>query len=188
MDNQNQPTQPTQTPPPVPPVTPPATPPAVPPVTPPITPPVPPQKPAGSKLPMVVGIILVIVALLVSGAYYILLSKNTATPLPKMTPTPTQAPSPTFAPTATSVPASPSASMPSSVPSAFSCKNIDRNSSELTFAISYCNGDLCAYAKDQATCEAKDVVKIENNTVVSGTDGTADCAWNATVNTCGANK
>lgn len=66
------------------------------------------------------------------------------------------------------------------------CKNVDLNPKELTFEAYYCNGSLCSSAKTKTDCEARDVVKIVNGKIVSGTDGQFDCQW--VNNSCQPNK
>ena len=68
-----------------------------------------------------------------------------------------------------------------------SCTNINRNPPELTFEMSYCDGDYCSNAKTKTDCESTDVVKIQNNEIVSGKDGKTDCAWSSTSHTCHPN-
>ena len=56
------------------------------------------------------------------------------------------------------------------------CASVNRNPPELTFELSYCQGDLCRDASTQADCESRDVV-TECGRIASGTDGKADCRW-----------
>ncbi|MBI4136961.1 hypothetical protein HY469_02760 [Candidatus Roizmanbacteria bacterium] len=49
----------------------------------------------------------------------------------------------------------------------------------LSFLESYCSGDMCRDATSQSTCEAIDVVTIEQNALRNepGADGISDCVW-----------
>jgi len=58
-----------------------------------------------------------------------------------------------------------------------SCANVDRNPPELTFEVSYCNGDYCRDAKNKVDCESRDMIKIQDNAIVSRKDGKGDCTW-----------
>ena len=70
----------------------------------------------------------------------------------------------------------------------FSCSNVNRNPPELTFEASYCNGDLCTYAKNKEECESRDVISVRNNLPVPGTDGEVDCRWVYNLKACVPNS
>ena len=65
------------------------------------------------------------------------------------------------------------------------CNDIDRNPSELTFELSYCQGDMCHDAQNKTDCESRDMIKVENGKIVSGQDGKPDCIWSE--NSCKPN-
>lgn len=47
----------------------------------------------------------------------------------------------------------------------------------ITFEESYCQGDLCRIAQEEAICESLDVIKVDSKMIFSGNDGVADCHW-----------
>jgi len=63
-----------------------------------------------------------------------------------------------------------------------SCGDIGQNPTELTFELSYCQGDMCNVLNEEE-CEKIDIV-LEN--LKSGEDGKQDCQW--VENTCRPNK
>lgn len=59
------------------------------------------------------------------------------------------------------------------------CSSVSRNPPELTFELSYCQGDMCRTATSRADCESRDVV-IACGKIASGSDGIPDCSWSST--------
>lgn len=55
------------------------------------------------------------------------------------------------------------------------------DSPELSLSQSYCAGFECETFNDQVSCESADIVKVENNDFISGTDGISDCVWDDTI-------
>jgi hypothetical protein len=56
------------------------------------------------------------------------------------------------------------------------CGSVVPGGTGLTFAASYCQGDLCRSARSKSECEARDVVK-DCSELVGGADGRPDCRW-----------
>lgn len=70
-----------------------------------------------------------------------------------------------------------------------SCAEVDWNTPDLTFEMTYCRGDICDAIKNQNGCQGQDVVKIENGWIVEGSDGIPDCEWlGCPVNHCWPNR
>lgn len=47
----------------------------------------------------------------------------------------------------------------------------------ISFAEAYCIGHGCNTATSESDCNVRDIVKVENNTFISGSDGQIDCKW-----------
>lgn len=62
--------------------------------------------------------------------------------------------------------------------------------SNLQWGYEYCQGYWCAESKSKVECESaqNDMVKIENNKIVAGEDGTSDCQWDNSSSTCKPNR
>lgn len=59
------------------------------------------------------------------------------------------------------------------------CSQINLSSDEISFLNSYCSGNFCNNNQERDTCEAVDVVVIENGFLSeeTGQDAIADCTW-----------
>ena len=59
------------------------------------------------------------------------------------------------------------------------CSEINYDPGEINFLQTYCQGDICAGQSEKESCEAVDVVVLEESYLSeeSGQDGISDCIW-----------